>query len=289
MLAHGWHFLLPHVASVVGIIMGAYLVLRLLGERRPTGTTMAWIFAMLLIPYVGVPFYLVFGGRKLKRKAASKNDLYGAGETAARDALADEPVARMLCAFGVPPPQDGNHCELLTTGEQAWRTLLETIDGAQKRLHVSTLILGDDQIGDEVAARLTKRAQAGVEVRLLMDALFMPYSAGRRLKPLLAAGGRTAAFMPVVQLSFSGHANLRLHRKIVVADDRVAIVGGMNLALEYMGPTPLETRWHDLSARVVGPAVRDIAAIFRADWAFAAGETLAAPSAGVEPPSATPN
>jgi cardiolipin synthase len=275
-----WHFMLPHLTSLIGVVMGAFLVLRLLGERRATGSTMAWIFAVVLIPYVGVPFYLVFGGRKLKRKAAAKDDLYG---TAPAPAVAerlgdDEPIARMLCALGVPPPRAGNHCQLLTTGEQAWTTLLETIDRAERTLHISTLILGADEIGDEVAARLTRRAQAGVEVRLLMDALFMPHSARRRLKPLQQAGGRTASFMPVVNLSLSHHANLRLHRKIVVADDRVAIVGGMNLALEYMGPTPLPSRWHDLSARLVGPAVADIAAIFRADWAFAAEETLASPA-----------
>jgi cardiolipin synthase A/B len=277
-----WHFMLPHLTSLVGVVMGAFLVLRLLGERRATGSTMAWIFAVLLLPYVGVPFYLVFGGRKLRRKAAAKDDLYGATATPTAIVGDDEPIARMLCAQGVPPPRDGNHCQLLTTGEQAWTTLLETIDSAQRTLHVSTLILGADEIGDEVAARLTRRAQAGVEVRLLMDALFMPYSAGRRLKALQQAGGRTAAFMPVVHLSLTHHANLRLHRKIVVADDRVAIVGGMNLALEYMGPTPLPTRWHDLSARVVGPAVADIAAIFRADWAFASGEALAPPT--IAPP-----
>src|SRR5262249_17966278 len=92
------------------------------------------------------------------------------------------------------------------------------------------------------------------------------------------AGGRSARFMPVFRLR--GHANLRLHRKIVVVDGKVGIVGGMNLAREYMGPTPLDGRWRDLSARIVGPAVGDLEAVFAADWASAAGETLS-----VAPPS----
>jgi cardiolipin synthase len=71
---------------------------------------------------------------------------------------------------------------------------------------------------------------------------------------------------------------LRLHRKIIVVDGAVAIVGGMNLAREYMGPTPDAARWRDLSARVRGPIVADIAAVFRADWAFAAREALATPA-----------
>jgi cardiolipin synthase A/B len=70
-------------------------------------------------------------------------------------------------------------------------------------------------------------------------------------------------------------ANLRLHLKIIVTDGTTAIVGGMNLAHEYMGPTPSARRWRDLSARVRGPAIADIAAVFAADWAFAARAELA--------------
>jgi cardiolipin synthase len=80
--------------------------------------------------------------------------------------------------------------------------------------------------------------------------------------------------MPVVHRPFRGHANLRLHRKIVVVDGKIGIVGGMNLAREYMGPTPFDGRWRDLSARIVGPAIGDLEAVFAADWAFAAGESL---------------
>src|SRR6185369_1423030 len=65
-------------------------------------------------------------------------------------------------------------------------------------------------------------------------------------------------------------------RKIIVVDGQMAIVGGMNLAREYMGPTPMRGRWRDLSARLWGPAVADLAAIFRADWEVASREQLAA-------------
>ena len=65
--------------------------------------------------------------------------------------------------------------------------------------------------------------------------------------------------MPVIHLPFRGRANLRNHRKIVVVDNRRAIIGGMNLAGEYMGPTPIPRRWRDLSLVIAGPAVADLA------------------------------
>jgi cardiolipin synthase A/B len=89
--------------------------------------------------------------------------------------------------------------------------------------------------------------------------------------------------MPVLHIPFRGRANLRNHRKIVVIDDRRAIIGGMNLSGDYMGPTPDPKRWRDLSLLIEGPAVADLADLFRSDWRFATGEDLgpAAPVAAL--------
>jgi cardiolipin synthase len=78
--------------------------------------------------------------------------------------------------------------------------------------------------------------------------------------------------MPVIHIPFRGRANLRNHRKIVVVDDRHAMVGGMNLAGEYMGPEPDPSRWRDLSAVMTGPAAHDLNELFHSDWEFATGE-----------------
>jgi cardiolipin synthase len=67
---------------------------------------------------------------------------------------------------------------------------------------------------------------------------------------------------------------LRNHRKIVVVDNRRAIIGGMNLSGDYMGPTPDPKRWRDLSLVIAGPVVADLAQLFRSDWNFATGEDL---------------
>jgi cardiolipin synthase len=84
--------------------------------------------------------------------------------------------------------------------------------------------------------------------------------------------------MPLLHVPFRGRSNLRNHRKIAVADGARAIVGGMNLAEEYMGPSPFAGRWLDVALRVEGSAAADLEAIFVEDWAFADGERLTAPS-----------
>ena len=94
------------------------------------------------------------------------------------------------------------------------------------------------------------------------------------LSPLLAAGGQVAYFMPMIHLPFRGRANLRNHRKMLICDNQSAIIGGMNLASEYMGPKEVAGRWQDLSLLVQGPVLDHIADVFRSDWKFASKAPL---------------
>jgi cardiolipin synthase len=261
-------FALAHLLSLVGFIMAILLLARAGEQRRPTGSVVAWLFAILLVPYIGVPLYLVFGGRKLRRRVVS------AARTRAAPELGVGRLAIMLSASGAAPPTRGNELALLTNGEIAFARIVELIQGARATIHISTLIFANDEVGQSLAAMLADKARGGVEVRLLVDALFEFRSSRTLVDRLRGAGVKVAWFMPLWSFSPRRRINLRLHRKAVVVDEERAIVGGMNLAREYMGPTPLPGRWRDLSILVRGPAVRDIETIFANDWLFATEENL---------------
>ena len=62
------------------------------------------------------------------------------------------------------------------------------------------------------------------------------------------------------------------HRKIMVVDNRKALVGGMNPAGEYMGPAPYKKRWKDAAMLITGGIVGHLRTIFRQDWVFSAGD-----------------
>ena len=268
------HLLVTHLSSILGFAMAVIVIAVIVVQRRAPGTTFAWLLAIVLIPYVGVPLYLIFGGRKLMSREA-KQRLY----VPAPELEKDDSFGGMLCASGAPPPRAGNSFELYTTGEAAFAAIIDALEVAEKSIRISTLILGADEVGDAILAVLEKKAKAGVEVCVLLDSLFKRRAGRKELVELERSGGRFAWFMPVWHLPFRRQlrANLRLHRKIIVVDGKTAIVGGMNLAHVYMGPTPVPERWRDLSARVRGPAVADIDGVFRADWKFAAHAELAAP------------
>jgi len=268
--------LLPHLLTVVGFLLAFFAIARLMSQRKQPGNTFAWLFAIAFVPYVGVPLYLMFGGRKLQKLAARKAQLCPVLPGAAPAEASHSSAARVLTLNGACPPVGGNRVTFITTGEDAYERLEYGLLHAQHSIHLMTFILGRDAVGKRIVKLLAQRAQEGVKVRLLLDGLGCFRSAGSFCDPIRRAGGEVVKFMPVMPLQTPRSANLRNHRKIAIFDHRVAALGGRNLAIEYMGPRPLRRRWRDLGGVIEGPAVRVIDEIFLADWAFATGQPLAA-------------
>jgi cardiolipin synthase len=265
---------LPHLLTVAGFFLAVFAIARLMSERKQPGNTFAWLFAIVFVPYLGVPLYLLFGGRKIRKLVGRKARLQPASPgTVAVPANAGF-AARVFTRDGACPPIGGNRVRFLTTGEESFAALEQGLREARESIHIMTFILGNDAVGRRLVRLLAQRAREGVKVRLLLDALGCLRTSGRFCDPLRQAGGEVVSFMPMLPLQTRGSANLRNHRKIVVLDHRVAAVGGRNLAVEYMGPTPLKRRWRDLGALIEGPAVRQLEQVFLADWAFASGQPL---------------
>jgi cardiolipin synthase len=213
---------------------------------------------MILVPYVGVPLYLVLGGRKLRRVIAKKPQMGRLGAP-------DEGV-------------EGNEIEIFPNGEATFASLTGLLRGARTSIRLSTFILKADATGRAIMEILAERARAGVEVRVLLDGLGSFWMFPWRLRKLRASGACVSIFLPMVHVPFFGHSNLRNHRKMVIVDGENAIVGGMNLAMEYLGSSPSRGRWKDLSLRIAGPAVPRLASVFEQDWAFASHDSRPPPA-----------
>ena len=273
-LANGY---VLHLISITGFLLAIFLVARVMSEKRAPSNTLAWLLGIVLVPWVGVPLYLLFGGRKLRRLAELKSRVHPILPAAptSPSAFARAPIAHTIIAAGATPPVAGNAVRFLTTGEDAFATLEHHIRTAQHTIHIATFILGRDPTGRRLIELLAERARAGVKVRLQLDALGCLLSSGRFTRPLRDAGGEVGRFMPVLPITGRGSANLRNHRKIAVFDHATAIVGGHNLAHEYMGPTHDRKRWQDFGAVIEGPAAALLNEVFIADWCFATGQHAA--------------
>jgi cardiolipin synthase len=202
---------------------------------------------------------------------------------------------------------EGNRVELLRRGEQAYPAMLAAIASATSHVHLETYILRSDKTGLLFQAAMIERARAGVRVRLLYDAggslnlisdeyltqladagieivEFHPITPWRRKWLLRLRGSRDRKAelrgLPAPRHGGTEPAhwsiNRRDHQKILVVDDRVAFTGGLNIGDEY-APAPEGGDWHDLHARVEGPAVLGLARIFWRSWILGEGEPFDPP------------
>ena len=250
----------PHLGTVIGFGLAFILIARLMREKRRPSATVAWMLVIILVPYLGVPLYLIFGGRKVTKLTERKSPLNLAPPNAPPGTVSTSP-------FGVL--SKGNRTEFQKSGVEAFESLVHEIQNAKRTIEITTFILSHDAIGRRVVKELAARAKAGVEVRLLLDAVGSFGKKTLYMLELEKAGGKIERFMPVLPLASRGRANLRNHRKLAIFDKRRAIIGGRNIGREYMGPAPSRRRWRDLSLLIEGPAVMQLSTIFEADWAFA--------------------
>jgi cardiolipin synthase A/B len=262
--------LLAHLAAIVGFLLALFFVGRLMSERRAPANTFAWGLVIIFIPWLGVPLYLLFGGRKLRKLIKNKSALLPVvpeicGAEAQNVCV---PVAKTVAAAGGFAPVAGNRVRLLLTGEEDFAELERQILAARRSIHITSFILSRDDTGARVIELLAKRAREGIKVRLLLDALGSFRSSKGFADPIRTAGGEVGRFMPVLPFTSRGSANLRNHRKMAIFDGVTAMVGGRNLAIEYMGPTPYAKRWRDFGVVIEGPAAVVLGEVFTADWAF---------------------
>jgi cardiolipin synthase A/B len=262
-----------HFLVVLGFLLAFVLLGNVFSVRRAPTSTLAWVLAIILIPYVGVPLYLMLGNRKLTRRALSKPKLYGKVPFEALPGRLST-LQRVLLSAGVPPLKASNETVLLGTGVEAYEGLVGLIRRAKHSVWICSYILSPDEVGDAISLELQARAREGLEVRVLLDSIGSFFVGRARIRRLRESGAKVAFFMPMFHIPFRGYSNLRTHRKIFMADQTEAIIGGMNIGKQYMGPLPDANRWADCALLIKGDSVVDLAAIFANDWRFTTGEPL---------------
>jgi cardiolipin synthase len=270
-----WSWLLVHCVSIVTAALVVAAVANMLHNRRSPASTAAWGLAILLIPYLGVPLYFVFGGRKLRRAAVDDERAGHADQLAVSEENAP-PFDRILRRYRLPGAVAGSTMRLCPSGVEGYAALTDLIARATREIRIATFIFADDEIGTDVRDRLVTRAREGVAVRVLTDGIGSLKTARAFFDPLIAAGARHGVFNPAVRALLHGQTNLRNHRKIAIADGAVAMAGGMNITGEdiYLQSSP--DAWQDLSFVVEGPVVARYDDISCSDWHHATGERLGA-------------
>ncbi|MCD9029492.1 cardiolipin synthase [Luteimonas sp. BDR2-5] len=252
-------------------------------RTRPAAAR-SWLLLIGFLPLLGLPLYLLLGhpwlSRERVRRQSDASVAIREGQlaqaawhwTPPADSVASEtvPLVERLGAF---MPVRGNGVTLLDDYDGTLQALLDDIDGATTRVHLLYYLMFDDAVGEAAVQALERAAARGVQCRVLLDAVGAKRGLRRYRKRLQRAGVQVHAMLPGgLRWRRSGRADLRNHRKIAVIDDGVAHVGSQNLADAVFIPGVPN---RELVARVHGPIVAHLEAVFASDWYLETGEVLA--------------
>jgi cardiolipin synthase len=262
----------PHIPLYLALAWLAYVaglgVWIVLQKREPVAT-LSWLISLAALPYIGFLVYYFFGPQKITRHRARRRRHHVAlpGHVGSGEA---EELRSLAAATTGLAPTTARTVRLLVDGGAKYAALLEDVRQARHHVHVAYYIYNPDHIGAELRDALAERARAGVQVRLLLDAMGSKKTRRAFLAPLLEAGGELAWFHPARPwlLWKRPWVNLRMHRKIVVIDGGVAYTGGINITDEQDERRHTDA-YRDLHLRMEGDAVRALQTIFIEDWAYA--------------------
>src|SRR5881394_1258678 len=124
-----------------------------------------------------------------------------------------------------------NTCNWLCSGDKIFPEMLAALDVARDSVCLEMYTFSASPLGERFRDALVRAQERGAKVRVLVDGLGSAGLPGDFWEPLVRAGGEARVFNPLALLRFT----IRDHRKMVVCDDRIAFIGGFNIAPEYEG------------------------------------------------------
>jgi cardiolipin synthase len=184
----------------------------------------------------------------------------------------------------IPPPvklSDGTTIQLYKDGE-AWRAAFDFLKEACSRICLEVYIFASDDLGRAVADLMCEKAQRGVSVYVIYDSFGSIRTDRRMFEKMRRAGVRIQEFHPLRpwDCKFGWRPVNRDHRKLLIIDNHVGWMGGLNLAREYGGSflslpslgkaSTRVDQWRDDAIGMRGPGVQHLMRAFSHSWNYLA-------------------
>ena len=269
------------VFSVGQILAAIAVTMHVLLNKRHVGSAVGWIGITWISPILGSVLYVMFGINRVKRRAnrlrAKRLRRRRIQSPAARAERGDH-----LCSLERAGDRithltvtSGNAVTLLQNGDEAYPNMLATINAARTSIALSSYIFRADAVGADFIDALIRAHQRGVQVRVLIDGVGSGYFFSPVYWRLRQHDVPIVRFMHSFLPWRMPFLNLRIHKKILVVDGRIAFTGGMNIGVENLLQSQTKHAVRDNHFRFEGPVVMQLMEAFAEDWFFATGDNLA--------------
>lgn len=285
-LIWAYNFFDAHFIELFGSIrlISLIFVLRVIYKSYKPMFRVTWIIFILTFPFAGCVSYIIYGGNKPKKKTRKKFENINARTQEVTSKEVDHSYefkedahafgqARLLVNTADMPVYRNTSTKFLKVGEDYHECLLAEFERAEKYIFFETFIFASGKMWDDMREVMLRKADEGVQIYMIFDEAGSRSRVPSELRGFMHDNIHVQGYNP-----FSGSIldfiNLRDHRKIVVVDGEVAILGGMNVGDEYINHVEVYGHWKDTAVRFEGEGVRNVILMFINMWDLCTDERL---------------
>ncbi|MGN0665949.1 MAG: cardiolipin synthase [Huintestinicola sp.] len=261
-------------------LLSVGMILYIIGKDDNPSYRICWIILMAALPLFGGLLYVFIGGKKPSKrlfnmmsktekrfKHVLEQDSFAAEDINSHDLRASEMMEYVRTSVGYPYYSSSAN-RYYPFGDDMFPEMLADIEKAEKFVYLEYFIIQEGEMWDKLSSLLVKKAESGVDVRIIYDDMgcvaLLPPRYWKELEKL-SPNIKCIAFnsvIPVVSLVM----NNRDHRKILVIDGEIAYTGGINISDEYINVTHPYGKWKDTGVRITGRAVFSFTEMFLEMW-----------------------
>jgi cardiolipin synthase len=260
-------------SDVVDVIQWAIrlAMLFIVPSRRTPEAARSWLLLIFFLPIPGLILFLLIGSPRFPTWRVDRFRQMRSWLDELRDRLHSsgvvvEPgndVTALAEKLGFLPAVEGNSMELIDDYDSVIERLVEDIDAAKKHVRILSYIFADDRTGMLVIDALGRAVDRGVDCHVILDAVGSHHWARATLEALQQRGVQARGALPFRPLRHRTRRDMRNHRKLFIVDGGIGYAGSQNIVCRDFRPGVVN---RELVARVTGPAVVEMTAVFLTDW-----------------------
>jgi len=261
------------LAELIAILFALDVVM----SSRSSQGTIAWSFALISIPFITIPLYLLFGrtrfhgyGETMRIKETEiANQLHEWHEQIR--AYSAPPISQLSAIESVVnnltriPFTQNNELKLLIDAPATYSSMIDAIESANEYVFVQFFIVRDDISSRRLRDALIKKARNGIKVYFLYDEIGCFKTPTEYFEIMQNENIKVSGFKTTKGRNNRFQINFRNHRKLLIIDGEISFIGGLNLGDEYLG-------FRDTHLRITGPASQHTQLSFLKDWFWATDE-----------------
>lgn len=260
------------------LLLSTVVVLFIVNKQENPAYKLIWVILILSLPLVGGALYVSLAGNRTRAKFLKEamdnhldtfqylpddTEIQHEIETLSKSASVQSTYISRYAGY---PAYKNTMVKYFPLGEANYQSLLEELNAAEHFIFMEYFIIKQGEMWDSVLSVLKRKAEAGVDVRLIYDdfgcAMWMP---SRFIQEMRHAGIKAVPFNPIAPV-INLRQNNRDHRKITVIDGHTGFTGGINLADEYINRQSRFGHWKDTGIMLKGDAVWNLTIMFLQTW-----------------------